>query len=322
MYRVELELFTGPLDLLLYLVRRDEVDIVDLPIARITRQFHDFLDVLQALDLDLVGDFVVMASTLVEIKSRSVLPSQEEVTEEPLISGTNGDPRSDLIRQLLEYKQFKEAASALEEQALQWQERYPRLADERPVTTKNPAADRIKEVELWDLVSALGRVLKRNDVESNSTIRYDETPIQTYVEQIGALVRASGGLPFTSLFDEQTIRSKIIGMFLAVLELIRHHDFRCEQPTDFADIMLLPPLEPIAESELPAVPAAEESAAPGDVTPNLESSETTVPAEASDGSAESDVDSALRNGDDLSNRTLNVSEPDQPDSDDSEIQDA
>lgn len=248
-YRVELDLFTGPLDLLLYLVRRDEVDIVDLPIARITRQFHEFLDVLQQLDLDLVGDFVVMASTLVEIKSRSVLPNQTEESEEPLLTGTSGDPRSDLIRQLLEYKQFKEAASSLEEQALQWQERYPRLSDERPSVGKNPAADRIKEVELWDLVSALGRVLKRHDVDSKTAIRYDETPIQTYVEQIGAHVRATGGVPFTSLFDQQTIRSKIIGMFLAVLELIRHHDFRCEQSADFAEIFLLPPLPEEASPE-------------------------------------------------------------------------
>jgi len=248
-YRVELDLFTGPLDLLLYLVRRDEVDIIDLPIARITQQFHEFLDVLQQLDLDLVGDFVVMASTLVEIKSRNVLPTQNEEQEEPLLPGANGDPRSDLIRQLLEYKQFKEVASALEEQALQWQERYPRLSDERPSTGKNPAADRIKEVELWDLVSALGRILKRNEVDSNTTIRYDETPIQAYVEQIGGHIRQTGRVLFTSLFDDQAIRSKIIGMFLAVLELIRHHDFRCEQAEDFSEIYLLPPLPEVENPE-------------------------------------------------------------------------
>ncbi|WP_437184994.1 segregation and condensation protein A [Planctomicrobium sp. SH668] len=240
-YRVELDLFTGPLDLLLYLVRRNELDIVNLEIARITQQFHEFLDVLQQIDLDFVGDFVVMASTLVEIKSRNVLPTIVEEEPDSLGAPQAGDPRSDLIRQLLEYKQFKEAATSLEEQALQWQERYPRLADERPTAGKNPAADRIKEVELWDLVSALGRVLKKNEAESNSTIRYDETPIQTYVEQIGALVRARGGMPFTSLFDEETMRSKIVGMFLAILELIRHHQFRCEQPDPFGEILLLPP---------------------------------------------------------------------------------
>ncbi|SFH58060.1 segregation and condensation protein A [Planctomicrobium piriforme] len=249
-YRVELELFTGPLDLLLYLVRRDEVDIVDLPIAKITRQFQEFLEVLQVLDLDLIGDFVVMASTLVEIKSRSVLPSENEEEEQPLAETANGDPRSDLIRQLLEYKQFKDAATALDERAQQWQERYPRLTDERPSAGKDHSADRIKEVELWDLVSALGRILKRKEVEENATIRYDETPIQTYVEQIGARIRAAGTVPFSTLFDTETIRSKIVGMFLAVLELIRHHGYRCEQPADFGEIMLLPPVAP--PEELPA----------------------------------------------------------------------
>lgn len=241
-YRVELEIFTGPLDLLLYLVRRSELDIVDLPIAKITKQFEEFLDVLQHLDLDLVGDFVVMASTLAEIKSRNVLPSQTE-EEVPLENQTDGDPRSDLIQQLLEYKKFKDAATALQKQAAQWQERYPRLSDERPVSSKDPAADRIKEVELWDLVSALGRVLKRKEVETESKIRYDDTPIHKYVEQIGSLIREQGSVPFTSLFTTETIRSKIIGMFLAVLELVRHHGYRAEQLSQHGEIIMQPPLE-------------------------------------------------------------------------------
>ncbi|WP_437191405.1 segregation and condensation protein A [Planctomicrobium sp. SH527] len=258
-YRVELDLFTGPLDLLLYLVRRNEVDIVDLPIAKIAQQFHEFLEVLQTLDLDLVGDFVVMASTLVEIKSRNVLPTRNEDEDLAVAMNANGDPRSDLIRQLLDYKQFKDAANKLDERAQQWQERYPRLTDERPSSGKDPAADRIKEVELWDLVSALGRILKRKEVESDSTIRYDETPIQTYVEQIGALIRELGRVEFSSLFGEESIRSKIIGMFLAVLELIRHHGYRCEQPNDFGEIMLLPPLpieEVISENSIDSEPTS------------------------------------------------------------------
>lgn len=241
-YRVELEIFTGPLDLLLYLVRRSELDIIDLPIAEITRQFEEFLDVLQHLDLDLVGDFVVMASTLAEIKSRNVLPSQAEEEISPEIEAS-GDPRSDLIQQLLEYKKFKDAATALQKQAAEWQERYPRLSDERPVSSKDPSADRIKEVELWDLVSALGRVLKRKEVETESKIRYDDTPIHKYVEQIGGIIREKGTVPFTSLFSEETIRSKIIGMFLAVLELVRHHGYRAEQLTEHGEIIMQPPLE-------------------------------------------------------------------------------
>ncbi len=241
-YRVELDIFTGPLDLLLYLVRRNELDILDLPIAPMTRQFQEFLDVLQFLDLEMVGDFVLMASTLAEIKSRYALPSeQEEILVES--EGSKADPRSDLIDQLLEYKRFKEAANALQSQAAHWQERYPRLSNERPVSTKDPASDRIKEVELWDLVSALGRVLKREEVSSVSMIRYDDTPIHKYVESIGARVREQGAVKFTSLFDNETIRSKIIGMFLAILELIRHHHFRAEQPVRGGEIIVLPPLE-------------------------------------------------------------------------------
>lgn len=245
-YRVELDLFTGPLDLLLYLVRRNEVDAVDLPVARITQQFQEFLEVLELLDLDLIGDFVVLASTLVEIKSRQLLPVPEEAAEETG-AGTAGDPRADLIQRLLEYKRFKEAAQALEEQARQWQERYPRLESERPSASRDPAVDRIKEVELWDLVSALGRILKRQEVEENATIRYDETPIQTYVERIGRRVREAGATSFSSLFEAETDRSRIIGMFLAILELIRHHGFRAEQQLRHGEIVVYPPINNEAE---------------------------------------------------------------------------
>src|SRR5690606_20867857 len=133
MYRVELDLFTGPLDLLLYLVRKHELAVRDLPIAQITRQFQEFLEILEVLDLDLIGDFVVMASTLIEIKSRMVLPGpEEEQAEEPVAEAAGEDPRTELIEKLLEYKRIKEAATALEERAAQWQERYPRLSNDRP----------------------------------------------------------------------------------------------------------------------------------------------------------------------------------------------
>ena len=242
-YRVALDLFEGPLDLLLYLVRRNELDIRRLPLAPITTQFQDFLSVLQAIDLDLVGDFVLMASTLLDMKSHDVLPNVEaepaQSDDGPPID--HGDPKSDLVRKLLEYKRFKDAASSLEARAQEWQERYPRLADERPRVGKDPAADRIKEVELWDLVSALGRILKRKDVEDERTVQYDETPIHVYTERIGAIVREKGEVRFTSLFDSETIRSKIVGMFLAVLELLRHHGFRAEQASDYGEIIIWPP---------------------------------------------------------------------------------
>lgn len=240
-YRVELEAYSGPLDLLLYLVRRNELDVLDLPVARIAEQFQQMLEVLEFIDLDLAGDFVMLASTLIEIKSRMVLPRAEELDAEEAVVASD-DPRSELVEKLLEYKRFKDAAHALEDRAAEWQERYPRLSDDRPVAGRDPAADRIKEVELWDLVSALGRVLRHKQVEEETRIRYDETPVAVYVEKIAALVRQAGAVAFSSLFEGENERSRIVGLFLAVLELLRHHQFRAEQSQDYGEILIRPPL--------------------------------------------------------------------------------
>lgn len=240
-YNVELDVFKGPLDLLLYLVRRDELDVCSLPIARITRQFEVFLNVLEFIDLELVGDFVVMASTLAEIKSRLVLPNPEEeaaTLDEP----TDADPRTDLIKQLLEYRKYKQAAVELEDRADEWQERYPRLSNDRPDVENDPSNDLIKEVELWDLVSALARVLEKKIIEKEAKIRDDDTPISVYVERIGAQVRQDGRVAFTTLFDDVQQRSKIVGIFLAILELLRHYSFRAIQDADFGEIWVLPPV--------------------------------------------------------------------------------
>jgi segregation and condensation protein A len=239
-YRVQLDLFTGPLDLLLYLVRRNEVLVTELPIAAIADQFQEFLSVLEFLDLDLVGDFLVMASTLMEIKSREALPQLAVDADEP-----NDEPdlaQSELISKLLEYKKYKDAASALEQRAAEWQERYPRLHDDRPTVGRDHAADPIREVELWDLVSALSRVLQKKVVEETRSIRYDDTPISVYVELIGEKVRREQRIAFSDLFGGANLRSKIIGLFLALLELLRHHGFRAEQPVDYGEIYILPPV--------------------------------------------------------------------------------
>ncbi len=243
-YRVQLDVFSGPLDLMLYLVKRHELDILDLPIAKITRQFSDMLEVIEVLDLDLIGDFVVMASTLVEIKSRMVLPRPEEDVVE--VPEGEDDPRSDLVRQLIEYKKYKDAARLLEEHAAEWQEHYPRLSDERPVSGGDPSEDRIKEVELWDLVSALSRILRRNPANNQTAIIYDDTPISTYVQRIHALVLERGRVAFSSLFEGACSKSRIVGIFLAILELLRHYHLRAEQPVEYGEIWVLPPLEPVA----------------------------------------------------------------------------
>lgn len=241
MYRVDLESFSGPLDLLLYLVRRSEVDVVELPLVTITGQFLDFLHVLKFLDLDLVGDFVVVASTLVELKSRQVLPQSSDTSEEDLL--VEDDAKSELITRLMEYKRYKDAATALEERAVAWQQRFPRLSDDRPQIGRDHAADPIREVELWDLVSALSRVLQKKMVEESSSIRYDETPVAVHLDRIARAVRERKRVAFSEFFDETNERSKIIGIFLAILELLRHHGFRAEQPEAYGDIFVLPPLD-------------------------------------------------------------------------------
>ncbi|MFO1022142.1 MAG: segregation/condensation protein A [Planctomycetales bacterium] len=261
-YRVHLDVFTGPLDLLLFLVRRHEVDIENLPIARIANQFQEYIDVLEMIDLDLVGDFVVMASTLAEIKSRMVLPRPEE---EPDLTAPVEDPRTDLVRQLLEYKKFKDAAKLLDEHAAQWQEHYPRLSDERPTLASDPAQDHIKEVELWDLVSALSRILRHNVTTNPTSIVYDDTPISVYVQRIYFRVQEQERVRFSDLFENSGLRSKIVGIFLAILELLRHYKLRAEQPEAYGEIWVLPPKDGFPET--PPVFLSELEARPGPDAP-------------------------------------------------------
>ena len=245
-YRIELDVYSGPLDLLLYLVRRQEIDIYLVRLAEITDQFLEFLDVLEVLDLDLAGDFAVTASTLLEIKSRLALPQQEDDDDEV----TEDECNSELVRKLLEYKQYRDSAAALSDHAASWQERYPRLSNDRPRQGRDPASDRIREVELWDLVSALSRILKRPDVKIERTIRYDERTIGAWQDRIRERIAEHGHVAFSAFFEGEDLRSRIVGIFLAILELIRHHGYRADQPVEFGEIRILPPLEEtVAEGE-------------------------------------------------------------------------
>jgi len=249
-YRVQLAGYCGPLDLLLYLVKRQEVDLLDLPLARLTAQFVEFVEVLQLLDLDLIGEFVVTASSLLEIKSRLVLPQDEVVAE---LVEREEDPRSELVQQLLEYKRFKEATRLLEEQAGVWQQRYWRLSDDRPARGGGGGQELFKEVELWDLVSALSRVLRKNSEAAPTTVVYDDTPIAVYIDRIKERVDLEGRVAFSTLFAGAVSRSRITGIFLAILELLRHQRYRAEQPVAYHEIWVLPPAEVAAGEELAEV---------------------------------------------------------------------
>lgn len=233
-FRVDLELFRGPLDLLLFLVRKHELDILDLPIAAITDQYLAHLAVLEQLDVNAVGDFVALAATLIEIKSQMVLPRADEVDEQI------DDPREELVHRLLEYKKYRAAASILEERSRTWQQHYPRLADDLPPRLRDPGGDPIQEVELWDLVSAFGRIIRETEAAKPSNIVYDDTPIHVYMARIHARLVEQGQLAFSSLFEPGMHKSTMIGIFLAVLELVRHHHVHVEQNQVFGEIWLLP----------------------------------------------------------------------------------
>ncbi len=232
-FRIDLDIFRGPLDLLLYLVRKHELEIVDIPVAPIADQFLEYLALLEQLDVNAVGDFLEMASTLLELKSRMILPQGDEV-EEPL-----DDPRHELVHRLLEYKQFKDAASILDERARDWQERFPRLSNDMATRPRDPATEPIRELELWDLVSAFGRLIQQHQSNLPSNIVYDDTPIHVYMERIGHLLDDQSRVAFTELFQPGMHKSTLIGMFLAILELVRHHGMRAEQSDTFGEIWLL-----------------------------------------------------------------------------------
>ena len=243
-FRVDLNLFRGPLDLLLFLVRKHEVEITDIPIAAITDQYLGYLTVLAQLDVNAVADFVEWASVLIELKSQRVLPRSDEVQEEL------EDPRQELVRRLLEYKKYRDAASMLEERSRDWQQHYPRLSTDLPRHERDLAGEPIQEVELWDLVSAFGRIIRETEAAKPSSIVYDDTPIHVYMARIHARLLQAGRLALGNLFDPSMHKSTLVGIFLAILELVRHHHVRVEQNALFGEIWIVPNLECTAPLDL------------------------------------------------------------------------
>ena len=233
-FSVDLDAFRGPLDLLLYLVRKHELDITDIPITLITEQYLKHLAVLEQLDINAVGDFLAVASNLIEIKSQQVLPRSDEVED------AVDDPREELVRRLLEYKQFRDAASILDEQSRSWQQRFARMGSDLPPRGRNLAEEPIREVELWDLVNAFGLIIRDTEASKPSSIVYDDTPIHVFMSKIHALVLERGHMPLAELFEPGMHKSTMIGIFLAVLELVSHVQLRVEQNELFGEIWLLP----------------------------------------------------------------------------------
>ena len=233
-YRVNLDIFAGPLDLLLYLVRKEEVDIYDIPLAKITDQYLQYVDILKQFDIDLAGDFLVMAATLMEIKSAMLLPR-----EEPEQAGEekSGDPRAELIRQLLEYKRFKDAANLLDAAAERRQERFGRPASliERLVPVAEPEID-MDQVSIWDLIEAFDKICKATGTATYTGHIRDDTPIDLYQIEVLHRLQTEGPLTFERIFEGRPNRLVMVGIFLAMLELIRDKLIWAEQDESSAQI--------------------------------------------------------------------------------------
>jgi segregation and condensation protein A len=221
-YRVNLEIFAGPMDLLLHLVRKEEVDIYDIPIAKITDQYIHYLEMLKQLDIDVAGDFLVMAATLMQIKSAMLLPRApaEELGAEDL-----ADPRAELVRQLLEYKKFKDAANLLAAAADERGERFNRpdsvIEQLRPAT--EPTVD-LDQVSVWNLLEAFDAIMEATGAKFDMSHITDDTPIDLYQIEILHRLQAEGPMNFERIFESRGNRLALVGLFLAILELIREAD--------------------------------------------------------------------------------------------------
>ena len=245
-FLVQLDAFHGPLDLLLYLVRKQELELVELSLSKVAQQYLEYVEVLEQIDADAVGEFLDVASTLLEIKSRRVLPmeiEEEEIAEEP---------RKELVGRLLEFKRYRDAAEQLEQRGVAWSLRRTRFVDPNQRPSVDPAEQPLAGVELWDLVSAFARVMRQRlpaDPEPE-TILYDDTPVHVHMLSVHKLLcEASGPVSFAALFPEGPVhKSTLIGVFLAILELVRHHFALATQQARFGEIMLeLGAVEPPAD---------------------------------------------------------------------------
>jgi len=224
-FRIELPAYRGPLDLLLYLVRRHEVSLAEMPLAKIVDQYLQYVDVLKELDLGDVGDFIDLASTLVELKSQAVLPKVvDESDEEEIV-----DPQSELVERLLQYKEIRDAASILDEMGSRWQQRYERMSDDLPTRRVDPGDQPIVDLEIWDLVSAFGRIMREAGGPPQTEVIYDDTPIHVYMQRIHSRLGKSERVHLMDLVEGGIHKSSLIGWFLATLELSRHHGAAVEQ---------------------------------------------------------------------------------------------
>ncbi len=256
-YKVQFEVFEGPLDLLLYLVKKQEVDIYDVNLTQLATQFLEYVELMKKLDLEVAGDFLVMASTLLYIKSRELLPvSQQTAAEE---DPDDEDPRWELIRQLVEYKKFKDAAAQLQEREIQQEQVFlhtaPRIEFEPEPSALRPT------VSVFDLVAAVSAILKRfQERDQSRDVFADKWSVSEKIEYLRTEITSRPRIRFSELFQNATSRMEVVVTFLAMLELTRLKVLICTQADPFSEIEIGP--APIA------LPSPEPHVASIDSSPN------------------------------------------------------
>ena len=252
-YQVKFPVFEGPLDLLLYLIKKEEVDIYEVNLTQLATQFLEYIEVMRELDLDIAGEFLVMAATLMYIKSRELLPVEQQVVTEGEDEGE--DPRWELIRQLVEYKKFKDAAAQLATLEARQEATFPRQPV-KPVFEDDAPVPR-PQVGLFELLNAVNAILKRvNQREDLRDIFEDRWSVSEKIESIRLLILERSRLRFSELFAGATSRTEVVVTFLALLELIRLHVILCLQSEHFGEIEI----ERAPEPETPEAVAANTAA--------------------------------------------------------------
>ena len=232
-YKVQLPVFEGPLDLLLFLIKKDELNIYDIPIAKITGQYLEYLEVMQLLDLEIAGEFLVMAATLMHIKSKMLLPNEEK---EPL-DEYQADPREELVKRLLEYKKFKEVAGDLKEMRLKQKSIFTRLG--KPKEPAHISEDEYFEASLFDLITAFTKVLKDVPKAAFHNVMKDEFTVSGKIHDIFHMLVDKTSIFFTDLFKNAKTKTEIIAIFLAVLELVKLKEIAVVQKTHFDEIEIM-----------------------------------------------------------------------------------
>ena len=232
-YKVKLEIFEGPLDLLLYLIKKDEIDIYDVSIGRITKQYLDYINTFKMLNVELASEFIVMAANLMYIKSRTLLPRHQQPPEE---EGEEEDPRWELIRQLIEYKKFKDAAGFLQRREFVQEEMFASSPDQPEETQEETP---LPNVGIFDLIRAFQNILDRFNDEGLGEIVDDQYTVGDKIDHLLGLIPPGGSMPFTALFQGATTKHEMIVTFLAVLELMKLNYFRVRQERVLGEIEMI-----------------------------------------------------------------------------------